>query len=270
MLRRLAGLAIASVMLAGGLLPAAAPPPHPALARGLALMREGDFEAAVLELDAAVRKIESDPAAAAPSGRGRTSTSASRTSSWSRKAVARGKFREALARDPGLRLEPAEFSAQSIRVFEDVRAEAAAAVLRPRPFRRESHADRRLPRARRRDRKARWSRSSWAARRRRVRRWRSAAEAVTEAAARRHHDAAVPGNERTTTTTTTTTTTSTTTPGPPPTTQPPTTTPPAPTCRYDVSGQVNVPAHRLHRLHVLGVGDARQLRLERPDLGRGT
>ncbi len=63
MLRRLAAVTTASLMLAGSILPAAAPPPHPALARGLALMRDGDFEAAVLELDAAARKIESDPAA---------------------------------------------------------------------------------------------------------------------------------------------------------------------------------------------------------------
>ena len=127
MLRRLAAATTASLLLAGGLLPAAAPPPHPALARGLALMREGDFEAAVLELDAAVRKIESDPAA-------------ERHRAWAyvylgvayleleQETVARGKFREALARDRGLRLEPADFSAQSIRVFEGVRAEAASAV----------------------------------------------------------------------------------------------------------------------------------------------
>src|SRR5688572_5042312 len=139
MLRRLAALTTAGLMLAGSLLPAAAPPPHPALARGLALMREGDFEAAVLELDAAARTIENDP-------------SAERHRPWAyvylgvayleleQDAVARGKFREALARDPALRLLPAEFSAQSIRVFEDVRAEAAAVgavptpvVPRPRP-----------------------------------------------------------------------------------------------------------------------------------------
>ena len=129
-------------MLGGSLLPAAAPPPHPALARGLALMRDGDFEAAVLELDAAARKIESDPAA-------------ERHRAWAyvylgvayleleQEGVARGKFREALARDPGLRLEPVDFSAQSIRVFEDVRAEAAA-VVSPAPSLppRESRADR--------------------------------------------------------------------------------------------------------------------------------
>ena len=35
-----------------------------------------------------------------------------------KEGLARAKFREALARDARLRLEPAEFSAQSIRVFE--------------------------------------------------------------------------------------------------------------------------------------------------------
>ena len=130
--RRLVAATIASLMLAGGLLPAAAPPPHPVLARGLALMRDGDFEGAVLELDAAVRKLEADPAA-------------TRHRAWAyvylgvayleleQEAVARGKFREALARDPALQLLPAEFSAQSIRVFEGVRAEAAAVAQLPAP-----------------------------------------------------------------------------------------------------------------------------------------
>ena len=104
-------------MLGGGLLPAAAPPPHPALARGLELMREGDFEAAVLELDAAVRKVESDPAAAAQRPWAYVYLGVAYLE-LEQEAVARGKFREALARDPGLRLGPAEFSAQSIRVFE--------------------------------------------------------------------------------------------------------------------------------------------------------
>jgi hypothetical protein len=137
MFRRLAAVSIASVMLAGSLLPAAAPPPHPALARGLALMREGDFEAAVLELDAAVRKIEADPAAGGHRAWAYVHLGVAYLE-LEQEAVARGKFREALARDRGLQLLPAEFSAQSIRVFEDVRAEAAVAaasapVRAPRP-----------------------------------------------------------------------------------------------------------------------------------------
>lgn len=133
MFRRLAAVTIASVMLGGSLLPAAAPPPHPALARGLALMRDGDFEAAVLELDAAVRTIEADPAAGAHRAWAYVHLGVAYLE-LEQEAVARGKFREALARDPGLQLLPAEFSGQSIRVFEDVRVEAAVAAV-PAPVR---------------------------------------------------------------------------------------------------------------------------------------
>src|SRR4051794_3262158 len=103
----------------------AAPPAHPALARGLALMRDGDFEAAVLELDAATRALEADPKAAAERAWAYVYLGVAYLE-LDQEAVARGKFREALARDAALRLAPSEFSAQSIRVFEAVRADAAA------------------------------------------------------------------------------------------------------------------------------------------------
>jgi hypothetical protein len=125
MLRRSAAAALASVLVASAALPAA-PPPHPALARGLALVREGDFEAAVIELDGAVRRLEADPAAAAHVPWAWVHLGVAYLE-LDQETVARGKFREALLREPALRLDPAEFSAQSIRVFESVRAEAGAA-----------------------------------------------------------------------------------------------------------------------------------------------
>ena len=126
MLRRSAAAALACVLLATATLPAAAPPPHPALARGLALLREGDFEAAVIELDAAVRRLEGDPAASAHVPWGYVHLGVAYLE-LDQEMVARGKFQEALARDPALRLDAAEFSAQQVRVFESVRAEASAA-----------------------------------------------------------------------------------------------------------------------------------------------
>ena len=291
---------------AGGLLPAAAPPPHPALARGLALMRDGDFEGAVLELDAAVRKLEAEPAAA-------------RHRAWAyvylgvayleleQEAVARGKFREALARDPALQLVPAEFSAQSIRVFEGVRAEdggrrsaaSGPAASRPLPGASAGTGPRK-----KRDRRACSSRCCWAARRRRARRSRwgggggggDAGTTTTRAAPIGGGTTMVPGpspspsdppstttpGAPTTTTPAPTTTTpapTTTTPGPTTTTPGPTTTttqPPATTqppgdhataivhLRHLRPGER--PAHRLLRMHVLGFGDPRDLRMECPDL----
>jgi hypothetical protein len=225
----------AIVMIAGSVLQAAAPPPHPALARGLALMRDGDFEAAVLELDAATRTLEADPRAVAARPWAYVYLGVAYLE-LDQEGVARGKFREALTRDASLRLDPAQFSAQSIRVFEGVRAESAV-VTRPRPVASPPPAEKR-------------SKGPLVA----VIVGGAAAAGAAIALAGGSDGGGggattttTPGNGGTTTTTTATTTpatTPTTTLPPttqPPTTQPPSTTPPQPTCRYDVAGQVNVP-----------------------------
>jgi hypothetical protein len=238
-------MAIAAVMLGGALLPAAAPSPHPALARGLELMREGDFEAAVLELDAAVRRIEADPAAQAHRAWAYVYLGVAYLE-LEQEGVARGKFREALARNPGLRLVPSEFSAQSIRVFEGERAQVAAAPppapAAPRPTPRASVA----PAGKR-------SKGPLVA---------VIVGGVAAAGAAvalgggggggtggggggaTTPPSTLPGETTTTTTTTTTitspttSTTTTTVPTTPTTTQPPG--PPPPSCAYNVAGQVNV------------------------------
>lgn len=121
-----------AVALAAATLPAAAPAPHPTLARGIALLGEGDFEAAVLALDAAVRALSSDPAPAAstalPMGFVYLGVA---YLELDQEPTAKSKFREALARDPALQLDASQFSGQTLRVFEVVRAERPPSAARP-------------------------------------------------------------------------------------------------------------------------------------------
>jgi hypothetical protein len=200
------------------------PPPHPALAHGLALLRDGDFEAAVIELDAATRKLEADPGALADRPWAYVYLGVAYLE-LEQEGVARGKFREALLRDPALRLAPAQFSAQSIRVFEGVRAEAAA-VPPARTIAPTAPA-------------AKGSKGPLIAILAGGAAAAGAAIALSGGGGGGASTSTTPVGEGPTTTTTTTTTI----PAPtaPTTTQPPATTPPAPSCRYDVSGQVNVP-----------------------------
>lgn len=100
------------------------------LARGIRLVHEGDFEAAVLQLDAAARRLETDPRA-----RKQTATAYVYLGvaylELNQEVTARGKFREALERDPKRRLDPREFSPQAIRVFELAREAARAEAAPP-------------------------------------------------------------------------------------------------------------------------------------------
>jgi hypothetical protein len=93
------------------------------LLAGITLVREGDFEAAVLRLDAAVRRLEA----------GGPRPDLARAYLYlgiaylelEQESVARGKFIEAAGHDPKLTLDPREFSAQVIRSFEAARQVAA-------------------------------------------------------------------------------------------------------------------------------------------------
>jgi hypothetical protein len=120
--RSLASL-LALATLCGG----SAPAPDvterdPDLVAGIHLVKEGDFENAVLKLDAAVRGLD----AAA-----RTADAAQAYLylgvaylELDQEALARGKFAQALARQPQMNLDPGEFSPQVIRTFEATRNEA--------------------------------------------------------------------------------------------------------------------------------------------------
>jgi hypothetical protein len=93
---------------------------------GVRQYREGDFEAAVFSLDSAVHKLTEPP------GRTRELTRAyiylgAAFIGLNHEVAAKGKFREALALDPGLQLGRGEFSARVVKVFDGERLRQTAA-----------------------------------------------------------------------------------------------------------------------------------------------
>jgi tetratricopeptide (TPR) repeat protein len=113
--------------LAGPVLAAAQPAPaDPALAEGIRLVEQGDYDAAILTLDNTARRLAADPARAkdlsqaylylgiAYMGKGH-------------EAAARAKFREAVLRVKDLTLNPEDFPPKVIDAFEAARAEAMKA-----------------------------------------------------------------------------------------------------------------------------------------------
>jgi len=104
----------------------AAPPAgasDPDLAAGIALAKEGDFEAALPKLDAASRRLQASP------GHDLTVAHLYLGISYlelDQEASARGHFHEAALREPTLQLDAREFSPQVIRLFEAARREALA------------------------------------------------------------------------------------------------------------------------------------------------
>lgn len=95
---------------------------------GIRLVKDGDFEAAVLTLDDVIRQL------------GKTERKRDLAQAYvylgvaylglGQEALARNKFRLALREQPELRLSPEEFSAKTIRVFEAARqAEQSAAAV---------------------------------------------------------------------------------------------------------------------------------------------
>lgn len=104
---------------------ALAPPRDPELAAGIALARAGDFQGALLELDETVRRLEAAGAPDPELAQGYLYLAISYLE-LGQELPAVERFRAAVLRDPGLRLDPAEFSPQVIRFFEAARQEVAA------------------------------------------------------------------------------------------------------------------------------------------------
>src|SRR5262245_47990221 len=97
------------------------------LTRGIALVNEGDFSAAVVTLAATLRALEAQTG----SERRRAQAELYLGIAYlelDQEVMARTRFREALRLDPEMRLDPEQFSPQVLRTFEASRADAVAAT----------------------------------------------------------------------------------------------------------------------------------------------
>jgi hypothetical protein len=105
----------------------AAPPAvaDPALAAGIGLAREGDFQGALLKLDEAIRRLETAGAPDRELAQGYLFLGISYLE-LGQEMPALERFRAAVLRDLALRLDASEFSPQVIRFFEASRQEVAA------------------------------------------------------------------------------------------------------------------------------------------------
>ncbi len=95
------------------------------LAVGLQQIREGDFEAAVISLEAAARRLESEAGQALSAAQARLHLGVAWVALTQLEA-AREDFKAALRHDPTLRVGEDRFSPKVVRVFESARQDLAA------------------------------------------------------------------------------------------------------------------------------------------------
>lgn len=125
MRRLLALLLIAAVVVMP--CPLRAQPADPELAQGLRQVREGDFEGAVTTLEAVVRRLSGLPERSRDLVQAYVQLGVAYVA-LDQPDAARSRFREALARDRGLKLSPAEYSPKVRAVFEEARREVRQAA----------------------------------------------------------------------------------------------------------------------------------------------
>lgn len=116
-----------AVGLAMGGLPADAQQPavsDPDVLKGIRLVDEGDYDAAILTLDAAARRLSRDPARAPEAAQAYLHLGVAYLGKG-HEASARAQFREAIARVKNLNLTPDRFAPKVIEAFEQARAESA-------------------------------------------------------------------------------------------------------------------------------------------------
>jgi tetratricopeptide (TPR) repeat protein len=97
----------------------------PEIAKGIRTVEEGDYDAAIVILDQAVRKLAKDPSRARDLSQGYLYLGIAYVGKG-HEAAARARFRDALAQVRGLSLSPDKFPPKVIDIFEAARAEAAA------------------------------------------------------------------------------------------------------------------------------------------------
>jgi hypothetical protein len=95
------------------------------LARGIRLVEDGDFETALLSLDAAARALSRPPGTAKDLAAAYLYLGLAYVG-LKQEALARTRFEQALAQDPTLRLDPDEFPPAALRVFAAAELEKKA------------------------------------------------------------------------------------------------------------------------------------------------
>lgn len=105
------------VLLAAPVGSSASESPDSYVAMGIRQVKEGDLETALFTLDTAVRRLATQPGHVADLVQAYVYLGVAYVG-LNHDQAAKGKFREALKLDPGLRLSPDEFSARVIKVFE--------------------------------------------------------------------------------------------------------------------------------------------------------
>jgi hypothetical protein len=126
--RRAAAAGVVVALLSPVLAPAQAVDPE--LATGLRQVREGDFESAVVTLDAVARRLREDPGRRADLLEVYVNLGVAFVA-LDQRTAARERFRLALALDPKLELRSDRHSPKVIGVFEEARREARAAAKPP-------------------------------------------------------------------------------------------------------------------------------------------
>jgi hypothetical protein len=101
------------------------------LAQGIQQVREGDFEAAVITLEAAARRLDAEPGRRAEATQARLQLGVAHVA-LTQLDAAREAFKAALGHDPSLRLGEDRFSPKVVRVFESARQELLAGAAPPR------------------------------------------------------------------------------------------------------------------------------------------
>jgi len=133
MVRRALAVAVTVALLSGAHdLGAQAPKPDPDVAAGIQQVEEGDFDAAILTLDNAARRLAADPTRVRDLSQAYLYLGIAYVGKG-HEAAAKAKFREAVSRIKDLSLSPDKFPPKVIDLFEAARDEASRALPDPAP-----------------------------------------------------------------------------------------------------------------------------------------
>lgn len=130
MSRKALGLVLTLALSAWPLAAAAQAPSDPDLQKGVRLVEEGDYDTAILTLDAAARRLAADPAKVKELSQAYLYLGIAYVGKG-HEAAAKAKFREAVARIRDLSLSPDKFPPKVIDLFEAAKEEQNRAPAAP-------------------------------------------------------------------------------------------------------------------------------------------